>query len=202
LESRERDVTDQLARWLKPEIEGAFDALVEAGDRSFLTGDFTPWLACFTDDVVYSERGNGIAGWNRRATGIAEVRQWIENLRSQHLQQHVLFRPVPWRIVDVGRGWVVCEWRNRMRDPGDGSIHEARAYGRLFYAGGGKWRFVEEIYNSTARHMVMAAWQDARRSAEAAGKALPAPDKAWARDSAIPTSPPIVPGRARRSSPP
>ncbi|WP_461159119.1 nuclear transport factor 2 family protein [Sphingobium sp. TomMM35A] len=158
-------------------------------DAAFLSGDFEPWLGCFTEDVVYSERGNGISGWNREASGLAEVRNWINDVRRQHLHDQVIYRPVPWHIIDVDRGWVVCEWRNRMSDPGDGSVHEWRCYARLFYADDSKWRFVEEIYNSTAQRMAMAAWQAARRRAEAAGIDQPPPSLTFGKAIADPDEP-------------
>ncbi|WP_380872095.1 hypothetical protein ACFB49_30420 [Sphingomonas sp. DBB INV C78] len=176
--------------WSQDELEVAFAALVAAADRAFLSGDFTDWLACFTPDIIYSERGNGISGWNRQAHGLAEVRTWIEALRTQPYQEHQLYRPVPWHIVDGPKAWVVCEWRNRLRDPGDGSVHEWRCYARLIYGGNGKWRFVEEIYNSTAQRMVMAAWRDARRAAEQAGLGIPEPDLHWGQGLSPADEPP------------
>jgi len=32
--------------------------------------------------------------------------------------------PAAWYVVDEERGWIICEILNRMKDPGDGSIHK------------------------------------------------------------------------------
>ena len=40
-----------------------------------------------------------------------------------------------------------CEVRNRMIDPGDGSIHEQANITVLKYAGDGLWSYEEDAYN-------------------------------------------------------
>jgi hypothetical protein len=42
---------------------------------------------------------------------------------------------------------VICEFQNRMRDPGDGSIHEEPNISVLKYAGDGLWSYEEDAYN-------------------------------------------------------
>ena len=44
--------------------------------------------------------------------------------------------PIGWYVIDEQRGWVVCEVWNRMRDPGDGSIHQAVNFTLLTQTGG------------------------------------------------------------------
>jgi hypothetical protein len=42
---------------------------------------------------------------------------------------------------------VICELDNPMRDPGDGTIISATNISIVTYAGAGKWRRQEDIYN-------------------------------------------------------
>jgi hypothetical protein len=42
---------------------------------------------------------------------------------------------------------VFCEVLNRMKDPGDGSIHEQGNITVLKYAGDGLWSYEEDAYN-------------------------------------------------------
>jgi len=162
----------------KQELTEAFEAFAHQFDSALRSGDFTAWLNCLTEDVTYSERGAGI-GWDRRAQGRDAVHHWLRDIHARAPQQHVRYRPVAWTIVDVDRGWVVCEWRNRLADPGSGHVHEWRFYARLFYAGAGRWSFVEEIYNATGARAAMSQWMADRRDMEAHGKAMPAFDTAW-----------------------
>lgn len=42
--------------------------------------------------------------------------------------------PTSRHSIDVDRGWVFCEFQDRMRDPGDGSIHQAANLSVMKYA--------------------------------------------------------------------
>ncbi len=55
--------------------------------------------------------------------------------------------PIEWYVIDEERGWVVCQVWNRMRDPGDGSVHQEYNFTLLKYAGDGRWSYEEDIYN-------------------------------------------------------
>ena len=57
------------------------------------------------------------------------------------------FYPTSWYSVDEEKGWVFCEFLNRMRDPGDGSIHESANLSVLKYLGDGQWSYEEDAYN-------------------------------------------------------
>ena len=50
-------------------------------------------------------------------------------------------------MVDDTTPRVVCEVRNLMPDPGDGSVHEASNITILTYAGDGLWSREEGVYN-------------------------------------------------------
>ena len=57
------------------------------------------------------------------------------------------FFPCTWYSIDEDKGWVICEFRNRMKDPGDGSVHESPNLSVLKYAGDGLWSYEEDAYN-------------------------------------------------------
>ena len=42
---------------------------------------------------------------------------------------------------------MVCQVWNRMKDPGDGSVHQEYNFTLLKYAGDGRWSYEEDIYN-------------------------------------------------------
>ncbi|MBW1882331.1 MAG: nuclear transport factor 2 family protein, partial [Deltaproteobacteria bacterium] len=55
--------------------------------------------------------------------------------------------PVDWYIIDEQRGWIVFRIWNRMRDPGDGSVHQEANFTLLKYAGDMQFCYQEDIYN-------------------------------------------------------
>ena len=55
--------------------------------------------------------------------------------------------PIAWHVVDAPTNRVICEVRNLMPDPGDGSVHEASNLTILTYDGEGLWSREEDIYN-------------------------------------------------------
>ena len=162
----------------KQELLDAYGVFASRFDAALRSGDFGEWLNCLTEDAIYSERGAGI-GWDRQTQRRDAVHAWLRATYSMAPQQHVRYRPVAWTMVDVERGWVVSEWRYRLADSGSGRIHEWRVYARLFYAGEGRWSFVEEIYNATGARAVMAQWLADRREMEAQGKPTPPFDTTW-----------------------
>jgi hypothetical protein len=73
--------------------------------------------------------------------------------------------PIEWYIIDEGRGWVVCQVWNRMKDPGDGSIHQEYNFTLLKYAGDGRWSYEEDIYNPMRFGAMVGEWEAARKAA-------------------------------------
>ncbi len=158
----------------REELESAFARLTEATDRGFLTGDLDAWLDCFAEDVSYRDLGYGFEnGWKVELRGREAVRDWSRSAFSAYPFDAMLHWPVPWHIVDPDRGWVVCERRARMRDPGNGEVFEEKRYTRLAYAGDGRWSFVEDIYNPVRTNTMLSLWIHTRRRCEAEGVALP-----------------------------
>ena len=69
---------------------------------------------------------------------------------------------------------MICEFQNRMRDPGDGSIHQEPNISVLKYAGDGLWSYEEDAYNP----MNFTRWCGA--TSTAVGSSAPPPDEAIA----------------------
>ena len=53
---------------------------------------------------------------------------------------------------------MICEVRNLMPDPGDGSVHEASNLTILTYAGDGLWSREEDVYNPMRFAQMAVAW--------------------------------------------
>jgi hypothetical protein len=66
--------------------------------------------------------------------------------------------PIAWAVFDEERDWVVCEIRNLMRDPGDGSDYEASNLTILHYAGENLFSYEEDVYNPANFGAMVLAW--------------------------------------------
>jgi hypothetical protein len=53
---------------------------------------------------------------------------------------------------------VVAKIQNRFADPGDGSIHQPSNLTILEYAGDGRWKSEEDVYNPASFGQEVAAW--------------------------------------------
>ncbi|MFC2028075.1 hypothetical protein ACFLU3_05260 [Chloroflexota bacterium] len=104
--------------------------------------------------------GGGYGNGETELHGREAVREWYTTLRNTYPSCHAIHYPSPWQVIDEERGWIVMEWLTRMRDPGDGSIHEEKNYSHLKYAGNKQFSYQEDIYNPQ-RHLAMVQrWMD------------------------------------------
>jgi hypothetical protein len=78
-------------------------------------------------------------------------------------------------VFDEERGWIICEIRNLMQDPGDGSVHETPNLTILHYAGDNQFAYEEDVYNPMRFMEMVADWA---RVAEAHGR-LPEDAQPW-----------------------
>jgi uncharacterized protein YodC (DUF2158 family) len=53
------------------------------------------------------------------------MRRWYREAFAAEPMRSLHYYPVEWYMIDEHRGWVACQFWNRMADPGDGSIHES-----------------------------------------------------------------------------
>lgn len=164
-----------MSGWERAELESAFEhyqaRVVEAGR----TGDWNLFADLFVDDATYREHVYGTFH------GREEIRAWIVETMSTFPGNCMPWFPVSWYVVDEERGRIICEILNRMRDPGDGSVHQSPNITILTYAGGQRFAAEEDVYNPANFIPMIAEWS---RVAEQNGT-LPVEGVTWL-DAMIP----------------
>jgi ketosteroid isomerase-like protein len=130
-----------MGRWSRAEIEDAFgkheENVVEIGQ----SWDWAKYADEFTDDALYVEHALGTF------TGKEAIREWIVSTMNTFPGSEMPLFPTSWHAIDEEKGWVFSEVLNRMKDPGDGSIHQQANITVLKYAGDGLWSYEEDAYN-------------------------------------------------------
>jgi hypothetical protein len=152
-------MADGTGRWSRAEIEEAFAVYQRKAADAGRSGDWREWTDQFTDDAVYIEHHYG------RFEGREAIHAWISSCMSEYPGSDMPEFPIGWYMIDDERGWVVCQVWNRMRDPGDGSVHQEYNFTLLKYAGDGLWSYEEDIYNPMRFGAMVAAWEKARSAA-------------------------------------
>lgn len=135
------------------ELDDAFAEYQRVTERCGETRDWSPWADQFTPDAQYYEHLYG------RFNGRGEIRTWIIEVLSTFPGNEMPHYPVEWYLLDDERGWVVAYIQNRMRDPGDGSIHQSPNVSILHYAGDNQWSYQEDIYNPGDFAAMIEGWQ-------------------------------------------
>jgi hypothetical protein len=130
-----------MGQWSRAELEEAFEHYQQVVDGCCESGDWKPFAELFTEDAAYVEHAYGTF------TGPAEIYPWITETMTTFPGSEMTGFPPRWHTVDEDRGWVVCDIRNVMRDPGDGTIFEASNITILRYAGDRRWAGEEDVYN-------------------------------------------------------
>ena len=146
-----------MGQWTRDELEREFAAYQERGAEAGRTGDWSPWADQFTEDATYVEHHYG------RFEGREAIRSWITKVMSEFPGADMPEFPIGWYVVDEDRGWIVCQVFNRMRDPGDGTVHEADNVTILHYAGDGLWSYEEDVYNPAHFAEMVKGWLAASR---------------------------------------
>jgi hypothetical protein len=145
-----------MGQWSRDEIERAFrdysQAVVEIGNSS----DWSRYADLFTEDAVYLEHVYG------EMHGRQRIREWIASTMSVFPGSEMPFYPAEWYTIDEYRGWVIGKILNRMKDPGDGSIHQAVNWTILTYAGANRWSGEEDMYNPMEFGEMIKQWQTAK----------------------------------------
>jgi hypothetical protein len=136
----------------RDEIERAFRRYREAADEAGRTGDWRPWVECFTPDVVYVEHLYG------RFHGRDEVLAWITRTMTKWPFTQMQEFPWDWYTIDAEQGWLVGQVENRFVDPGDGLVYEGANWTRLVYAGDGLFASEEDVYNPASFAPVVEGW--------------------------------------------
>jgi len=138
----------------REEIEAAFQEYEAAGRRAGEAGDWSSWADHFTEDATYWEHFYG------HMDGREEIRAWITSTMSTFPGSDMPSFPSDWHVIDEAAGRVVAYIQNRMRDPGDGSIHQAANVSILQYAGNGQWSYQEDIYNVDDFATMVKGWTE------------------------------------------
>lgn len=164
-----------MGQWTRDELEAAFEHYQEQVRRSAESGDWNHFADLFTPDATYLEHAYGTF------TNRDEIRDWVTETMSTPPGCWMPAFPPSWHVIDEDRGRIVCEIRNVMLDPGDGSTHEATNITILDYAGDDLFSAEEDVYNPARFVTMLAGWG----RAAAANDALPDGAEAWL-DAAIP----------------
>ncbi|WP_109505423.1 nuclear transport factor 2 family protein [Nocardioides speluncae] len=130
-----------MGQWSRTELEDAFGHYQHVVAGCCKTGDWKPFAEMFAADGVYVEHAYGTF------TGPAEIYPWIAETMGTFPGNEMVAFPPSWHSVDEEKGWVICDIRNLMRDPGDGTVFEASNLTVLRYAGDRLWAGEEDAYN-------------------------------------------------------
>jgi uncharacterized protein (TIGR02246 family) len=146
-----------MPRTTRTEIERAFQSYQDRVVAATRTRDWSGFADMFTEDATYVEHAFG------RFEGRDQIRAWVTRTMGSFPGSTMTSFPVGWSVVDEERAWVVCEIRNLMPDPGDGSVHEASNLTVLHYASDGLWKHEEDVYNPLAFLAMARGWCDVAR---------------------------------------
>jgi hypothetical protein len=125
----------------RSELAAAFEKFEQTVARAAETRDWDAWVAQYTPDVDYVEHAAGTM------RGREQVRAWIKQTMTTFPGSHMVAFPTLWSVIDESTGRIIMELDNPMRDPGDGSVISATNISIITYAGHGRWRRQEDIYN-------------------------------------------------------
>jgi len=164
-----------MGAWTRQELEAGFERYQEQVRRSVETDDWSHFADLFTEDATYVEHAYGTF------RGRDEIQAWAVKTMTSAPGCWMTAFPPAWHVIDDDRGRIVCDIRNVMADPGDGSIHEASNITILGYAGAGLFDYEEDVYNPAKFVEMLVPWG---RTAFA-NDALPEGAEAWL-DAAIP----------------
>jgi hypothetical protein len=160
----------------RAELEDALEHYQQVVRTASANGDWTLFAELFTDDADYFEHVYG------RFAGRERIAEWAVRTMTTFPGNAMVKFPVRWAVFDPDRAWIVCEIRNLMRDPGDGSVHETSNLTILHYAGASRFSYEEDVYNPMNFAAMVAEWAAV---ADRHGT-LDAEGRAWLRPLAAP----------------
>ncbi|WP_232677363.1 nuclear transport factor 2 family protein [Nocardioides sp. R-C-SC26] len=132
--------TDQ-PRFSAAEITEAYAAMHQRVQRHQETGDWDDFCLNFTEDATYIEHAFGTF------TGRDQIREWSVKTMTSFPGSVMTGFPMAWQVVDESTSRLICEVRNLMPDPGDGTMLEQSNMTIMTYAGDGLFSCEEDIYN-------------------------------------------------------
>lgn len=164
-----------MSKFSRSELEAAFAHYQAQVHQAGESGDWNLFADLFTEDATYVEHLYG------DFTGREAIRKWIVPTMTTAPGCWMPWFPPTWHVVDEERGRIICEIRNQMQDPGDGSIHEATNITILDYAGDDLFSREEDVYNPAKFVDMIAGWGRAALDNDG----LPDGAEAWL-DGAVP----------------
>ncbi len=129
-----------MGQYKREEILEAFEAYKVARDEASRSGDWSIWARLFTDDAHYIEHAYG------EIHGREAIEKWIVDVMAPF---PTMTFPQDWWVIDEANAAVVFCCQNTFPEPlrEDGAPYAFPNWTRLEYAGGGKWKSEEDIYN-------------------------------------------------------
>ncbi len=132
---------DRAGTFSAAEIIEAYAAMHARVQEYASTGEWGPFADHFTEDAEYVEHAFGTF------RGRDEIREWSVRTMTSYPGSVMTGFPLAWQVVDEPTSRLVCEVRNLMPDPGDGSHHEESNLTIMTYAGDGLFSREEDVYN-------------------------------------------------------
>lgn len=130
-----------MTRFTAAEISEAYADMHTRVQEHARTGDWHDYALSFTEDAEYVEHAFGTF------RGRDEIRDWSVETMTTFPGSVMTGFPLAWQVVDEGSSRLICEVRNLMPDPGDGSAHEQSNLTIMTYAGDGLFSREEDVYN-------------------------------------------------------
>jgi len=149
-----------VTRFSAAEITEAYAAMHERVQQHATTGDWDDFALNFTEDAEYVEHAFGTF------RGRDQIREWSVATMTSFPGSVMTGFPLAWQVVDEPTSRLICEVRNLMPDPGDGSALEQSNLTIMTYAGDGLFSREEDIYNPMRFMRMSVKWA---RIAEAHG---------------------------------
>ena len=143
-----------MPRFARDELEAAFRHYEATARRAADSNDWSIWADLFTGDATYWEHLYG------RMNGRDAIKAWITSAMTSYPGSEMPHFPSDWHVIDEEHGRVVAYIQNRMRDPGDGSVHQAPNVSILHYAGDNQWSYQEDIYNVADFARMISSWEE------------------------------------------
>lgn len=136
------------------EITEAYAAFHERVAEFVATGDWSGYADLFTPDATYVEHAMGTF------QGREEIRAWAVRTMTAYPGRVMTGFPISWQVVDPDAARLVCEVRNPMPAPGDGTMLEEPNITIMTYAGDGLFSREEDVCNPLRFHRMALRWAE------------------------------------------